>query len=202
MCSWTVDAALARDAGEAAAQLRRVEQDVAAGWPVQAGVPQRGVDLVLGGVAVQELEVLAVLGGLVDPGPELVDLVGLVGQGERAGLLEVAVDAVLAGERDQRPGGCRCPPAPSRGSSSGKCRMPLARPWVRLASQKPPLRPLAPKATVSASSTDDPQGRVGVGQGDRRPQAGEARADDGDVDVQVLPGVSGGSAGGPGSRSQ
>ena len=44
---------------------------------------------------------LAVLGRLVDPGPELVDLVRLVGDGQRAGLLEVAVDAVLAGERDQ-----------------------------------------------------------------------------------------------------
>ena len=42
------------------------------------------------------------LGGLVDPGPELLDLVRLVGEAERAGLLEVAVDAVLAGERDQR----------------------------------------------------------------------------------------------------
>ena len=90
-------AALARDAGEAPAQLRRVDQDVPPGRPVQAGVPERGVDLGPGRVAVQELEVLAVLGRLVDPGPELVDLVRLVGQGERAGLLEVAVDAVRRG---------------------------------------------------------------------------------------------------------
>ena len=44
---------------------------------------------------------LAVLGRLVDPGPELVDLVRLVGERQRPGLLEVAVDAVVAGERDQ-----------------------------------------------------------------------------------------------------
>ena len=36
---------------------------------------------------------------------------------------------------------------------------------------------------------DDAQGRVRVGQGDRRPQAGEAAADDGDIDVEPLPGV-------------
>ena len=44
---------------------------------------------------------LPVLGGLVDPRPELVGLVRLVGQRQRAGLLEVAVDAVLARERDE-----------------------------------------------------------------------------------------------------
>ena len=46
---------------------------------------------------------LAVLGRLVDPRPELLDLVGLVGEGERAGLLEVAVDVVGPGELDQVP---------------------------------------------------------------------------------------------------
>ena len=45
------------------------------------------------------------------------------------------------------------PSRSSRSSSSGKWRIPLARPWVRLASQKPPFRPLAPNATVSASRT-------------------------------------------------
>ena len=59
------------------------------------------MDLGLCGVPVQELEVLAVLGGLVDPRAELVDLVGLVGEGEGAGLLEVAVDAVLPREGDE-----------------------------------------------------------------------------------------------------
>ena len=52
-----------------------------------------------------------------------------------------------------RPWRLSIPSRSSRSSSSGKWRIPLARPWVRLASQKPPLRPLAPKATVSASST-------------------------------------------------
>ena len=45
---------------------------------------------------------------------------------------------------------------PSRSSmsiSSGKCRSPFARPWVSDAAQKPPLRPLAPQPTRSASRT-------------------------------------------------
>ena len=94
------------------------------------------------------------------------------------------------------------PSCSSRGSSSGKCLIPFARPWVRLASQKPPFRPLAPNATVSASSTTT-----------RR---------DGSVSVRAIavhrpvnpapmiatsastrsPAFSGGSAGGLGSRSQ
>ncbi len=41
--------------------------------------------------------------------------------------------------------------------------MPLASPWVRLASQKPPLRPLAPNATVCGLEDHDPQaGSVSV----------------------------------------
>ena len=35
----------------------------------------------------------------------------------------------------------------------------------------------------------DAQGRVRVGQGDRRPQAGEPRADDRDVDFQAFSGI-------------
>ena len=91
----------------------------------------------------------------------------------------------------------------ARRSSSGKWRIPLARPWVRLASQKPPLRPLAPKADGLRLEDDDPQRRVGVGQRDRRPQPGEPAADDRDVDVRCSPASSGGSQpAGPGSRSQ
>ena len=40
-----------------------------------------------------------------------------------------------------------------RSTSSGKWRSPLARPWTRLASQNPPLRPLAPNPTTAASRT-------------------------------------------------
>ena len=104
---------------------------------------------------------------------------------EAAGLLEVAVDAVLAGEGDE-PGevldalGLEAG-RPRRGSGGS----PLARPWVRLAWQKPPLRPLAPKPTVAASSDRRPAARIRVGQGDRGPQPGEPGADDRDVGAPV-----------------
>ena len=181
-------ATLTHDACEAAAQLRRVEQDVAAGWPIQAGVPQRGVDLVAGRVTVQELEVLPVFGGLVDPGPELVDLVGLVGQGERAGLLEVAVDAVLAGERDQllevldplllQPRQLVGEVADPVGEAVGEAG--LAEAAVATAGPEPNGLRLQHR---------HPEGRVRVGQGDGRPQAGETRADDRHVDLEALSGV-------------
>ena len=59
--------------------------------------------------------------------------------------------------------------------------MPFARPWVRLAEQKPPFRPLAPKPTRLRLEDDNPESRVRVGQGDRRPEPGEPAADDHDV---------------------
>ena len=104
-------------------------------------------------VAIEEDELLAVLGGLVDPGPELLDLVRLVGDAQPAGLLEVAVDAVRPGERDRRRE--VGDPLRARGASisSGKWRIPLARPWVSDAWQNPPFRPLAPNPTVSCSRT-------------------------------------------------
>src|SRR5436190_12831706 len=52
-------------------------------------------------LAIEEGQLLAPRRGLVDPRAELVHLVWLVRDGERAGLLEVAVDLVLARECDQ-----------------------------------------------------------------------------------------------------
>ena len=80
--------------------------------------------------------------------------------------------------------------------------MPLARPWVRLASQKPPLRPLAPNATVSASrTTTRNDGSVSVSaiavQSPVNPAPMIATSA-----VVVVPRASGGSPAGPGSRSQ
>ena len=95
------DPALAGHAGEPSRQLGRVEQHVAPGRPVEPGLPDRRVDLGLDGLPVQELQMLPVAGGLIEPRSELVDLVGLVGQGQGAGLLEVAIDPVQASECDQ-----------------------------------------------------------------------------------------------------
>ena len=53
----------------------------------------------------------------------------------------------------------------------------------RARSTKPPLRPLAPKPSVSASSSDDVARRVVGLRVQRRPQAGEPAADDAQVGV-------------------
>ena len=74
-------------------------------------------------------------------------------------------------------------PSSSRTSiSPGKCSRPLPRPCVREAAQNPPLRPLAPGADPVRLEDGDAQRRVGLEQADRRPQPGEAGADDRDVD--------------------
>ena len=110
MRSWIRTPRSRGDPGEAAAQLGRVEDDVPAGRPVQAGVPERGVDLGLRRVAVEELERLAVLGRLVDPGPELLDLVR---PGRRATSVPVSSRSqsmpCVAGERDRGPAGSSMP---------------------------------------------------------------------------------------------
>ena len=73
-----------------------------------------------------------------------------------------------------------------RSSSSGKWRIPFARPWVRLASQKPPFRPLAPKATVSASRTAmRSAGSVSVSAIAVQSPVNPA-TDDGDVDPEPI----------------
>ena len=152
------------------------------GRPIQAGLPDGGVDLGLDRLAVQELErARRVRRGLVHPRPELLDLVRLVGQGQRAGLLEIAVDAVLAGERDELAEGCRCPRVSRRSSSSGKCRIPLARPWVsdRLAEAAvPAARPEGDR--VRLQDDDVERGSVSV-RASRGPQPGEPGPDDDDI---------------------
>jgi hypothetical protein len=111
------------------------------------------VDLGLDRVAIEEDDLLSAGVRLVDPRPQLGDAVRLVGDGQDAGGLEIAVDPVGPGEGQQL---LEVRPAELRSSwsiSPGKWRSPLARPWTRLASQKPPLRPLAPNPTKAASTT-------------------------------------------------
>src|SRR6476661_135968 len=90
-------------APDPAGQLHRIDQDVPPGRSIEPGMPERGVDLGPGGIPVEELEVLAVLGRFVHPGPELVGLIRVVGEREDTGLLEIAVDVMRAGEVDQCP---------------------------------------------------------------------------------------------------
>ena len=73
---------------------------------------------------------------------------------------------------------------PSRSSvviSSGQRDMPFSRPWVRLASQNPPLRPDAAQPTVcaSTSTTRAPGSRRFASSAVHRP--GVAAADDHEV---------------------
>ena len=81
--------------------------------------------------------------------------------------------------------------------------MPFASPWVRLASQNPPLRPLAPNATVSASRTATrSDGSVSVSAiAVHRPVNPPPMIATSTSQALARP-SSGGSAGGPGSRSQ
>ncbi len=91
-------APLLADPGEAPDELGRVEDRVTPRRSVERSQPERRVDLGLDPLAVHEFELLAPRGGVVDPGPELLDLVGPVGDVQDAGLLETAIDLVFAGE--------------------------------------------------------------------------------------------------------
>ena len=115
-------------------------------------MPDRGVDLCLRRIAVQELQLLTVLGGLVHPLAELIHLMGLVGQGQAPGLLKVALDPVGPGELDEAPEVLQALVFQPL-QLVWEMQDPVGRPCVREASQKPPFRPLAPYDTVSASST-------------------------------------------------
>ena len=138
-------------------------------------------------LAVEEFEVLTELGGLVDPCPELVDLVGLVGECQRPGLLEVAVDAVFAGEGDEPP----------------EVVDPFAFEGLELIGEVlDPVRQAVRQARLAETAVAarraeadrlhledrDAEAGIGVGQGDGRPQPGEPGADDRDVDLEPLPG--------------
>ena len=145
----------------------------------------------------------AEVGGRGDLGPdrgrveELV-LVAVLPQ-ELGGLLEPARPrAARARRRGRRSArgrsrsrGARCrrrSPRSSRGRaaraaaiSSAKRALPFSIPCVSEPRAKPPLRPLAPKPTVSASSTTTSRdGIVGL-RVERRPEPGEAAADDAEV---------------------
>jgi hypothetical protein len=148
------------------------------------------MDLGDGRVAVEELDLLAVLGGLIDPGAKLLDLPWLVSERQRAGLLEIAVDAVRSGERDE----------------ALEVVDALALESVELVGEvTDPVRQAVgearlAEATVAAAGAGshrshlehhDPERRVRVGQRDRRPEAREAGTDDHHVCGELLPVVEG-----------
>jgi hypothetical protein len=179
------NAALPRDPGDPATQLGRVHENVTAGWSVEPGMPQRRMDLRLGCLAIEELHVLAVLGGFVDPCPELVDLVGSIGEGERARLLEIAVDAVLAREGDEALEVLDALPF-ERLELVGEVADAIREPMREAGLAEPAVAPAGTEPDGLHLQDGDPERRVRVGQRDRRPEPGEARADDRDVDVEPL----------------
>ncbi len=200
MCSWIADAALAGHPREAAAQLDRVEQDVATRRPVEPGQPERGVDLGLDRRPVHELELLAVLGRLVDPGAELVDLVGLVGHGQRARLLEVAVDRVSR-VKAIRP---RRLSRPSRSRTLelvGEVPDPVGQPVRQRRLAEPAVPPARPERDGLRLEDDHAQAGCRVGQRERRPQAREPGPDHDDVGGRVAEQAADRRAG-PSPRSQ
>jgi hypothetical protein len=104
----------------------------------------------------------------------------LVGHGQRAGLLEVALDRVGAGEGDQ---------LAQVGEPLGLEPLELVRKVADPVGQAVGQRRLAEAAVPAGRperdglslEDDHPQARIRVGQGERRPQAGEATPDDEDV---------------------
>lgn len=106
-------------------------------------------------VAVEELDpVEAAPLQLLVPFPQLFELVGLGGDIDFTGALELAVDAV-AGDRLLDGVEVALPSSSSFLISSGQRSSPLGRPWVREAAQNPPLRPEAaqPVSCPSISTT-------------------------------------------------
>ena len=182
-----------RPAGRARRSPRRV---------VDRGQEGRRVDPLAQLVAVEPRRVEPVRPHLVVLLAERVDLVRLRGHRERPRLDEVAVDAVLGRRCARCRRGSRGPCAMSSSSSSGQRARPLPKPWVRLASQNPPLRPLAACAAGRALEQRARRGRGRApwpaarsrARGSRRPRRrGRPRSD---------PRSRGSGAGRAGSSSQ
>ncbi len=169
---------------EAAAQLDRVEQDVAPRRPVEAGQEERGVDLGLDRRPVHELELLAVAGRLVGPRAELVDLVGLVGDGQRARLLEVAVDRLVAGERHQAAQVVEALPLEDL-ELIGEVPDPVGQAVRQRRLAEPAVPPAGAERDGLRLEDGHPQAGCRVGQRQRRPQAREPGADHDDVGGRV-----------------
>jgi len=176
------DAALLAHASETADELRRVDERVATlRWrPEESRLPERRVDLLPDGGAVEEHDLLSPLSRHVDPCLELVDLVRLVGDAQVAGPLEVAVDAVVANERLDR-GEVREALRIEDRELVGEVAQAVGqavRQRCLAEAAVPAARPVADRLGLEDR---DPQPGVRVGQGDRGPQAGEPGTHDDDV---------------------
>ena len=126
---------------------------------------------------------LPVHGGLVDPRLELVGLVGLVGQRQRAGLLEVAVDAVLARERDET-GQVVDALAFERFQLVGEVADAVGQAVRQAGLAEAAVPPTGAESDGLRLEDRDAQRRVGIGQRDRGPQAREPGPHDGDVHIE------------------
>lgn len=130
---------------------------------------------------------LAVLGGLVHPRLELVHLVGLVGERQRARLLEVAVDVVLADERDQAGEVVAALPLEAL-ELVREMADAVGEPVGQACLAEPAVAPRRTERHGLRLQHDHAQGRVRIGQGDRGPQAREPSPDDDDIRGQPGPG--------------
>ena len=129
------------------------------------------MDLGPDGVAIEEREPLAALGGLVDPRAELRHLVESVGDVEHAGLLEVAVDPVAADEGDEL-GEVLAGRAARAGRLVGEVALAVRPPVDQARLTEPAVASARSESRrVAASSDHDPQRGIGVGQARSRPTA-------------------------------
>jgi hypothetical protein len=172
--------ALVADAGEAADELRGIHEDGTVWLAEQARLPDGGVDLGPDLVAIEERELLAPLGRLVDPRAELVDLVRLVGDRQVAGLLEVAVDPVLPGERDQL-GEVAKALVLERRELVAEVEDPVRETVGERRLAEAAIPAARPEPDRLGLEDDDAQPRIRVGQRDRGPEPGEPGPDDRDV---------------------
>ena len=174
----------------------RVEDHVAARRPVEPGLPERGVDLGLDrrrGPGTRACSPYSAASSTQARNSST--WYGWSASDSVAGLLEVAVDAVLAGERDQALRGCRRPRAraararrgsggsrwPGRGSGSPR--------RSRRSDRSPRRRRSPPRGPTTRSAGSVSVSAIAV----HRPV--NPAADDRDVDVERLAGASGGSHG-------
>ncbi len=142
------------------------------------------MDFSLDAFTVHEFELFAPNRRLVNPRPEFLDLVGLIGDVQDAGFLQVARDPVGAGEVDE-------------GAEVGDALPLEGREFIREVANairksmgqagrtEAAVSPAGPEPDGLRLEDDHLQVRGGIGQGDRGPQAREPAANDDDIRAPV-----------------
>ena len=167
-------------------QPGRVEHDVPVRPRAHPRQPRRRVDRRLDRLPVEQLQIEAVAGGQLHVLPEVVDLVRRDGDVERARRLELAVDALGPHERNQRR-----EVLDALALEDVDLVRVVAQRIGKPVGQRGGAEPAVPPARAPADPVrlehDHAQRWLRVEQPDRRPQAGEAGADDRDIRGHAAP---------------